>query len=488
MIDYPTFCRIHQLRDQDRLSFAQIAAELGLHPETVSVWAARPTYQQRKPALRASKLDPFKGTVARLLGRHPYSASQLLSLLREEGYTGGASILRHHVARVRPRARQAFLRLQFAPGQAAQVDWGSAGFLQIGNTRARLSFFVMVLCYSRRLYLEFTLRESQEHFLSAHHNAWVFFGGVPQEVIVDNCKVAGLKHRRGEAPVFNPRYLDFARHYGFRPRACNPLSPHEKGRVERAVGYVKAHFLAGRTLGSLDAINAEARLWMSSVANRRIHGDTGKTPDELFTQETLQPLNPNAYDVGTLHALRSSRTCRVRFDANTYSVPAQHAQQLLQLQAYPDRIRILDGGQRLVAEHLRCYERSRDFELPGHVEPLLAQRLRAHQQRQLIRFLALGPAAPAYWEGLRERRPDALIQVQRIVTLSEVHGPEAVSRLLEDLLQLQSFSADYVANLLTQRSRPRSEPAPLHLSRASDLLDLEIPPPDLSLYQTPSHE
>ena len=138
MIDYPTFCRIHQLRDQDRLSFAQIAAELGLHPETVSVWTARPTYQQRKPALRASKLDPFKGTIARLLERHPYSASQLLSLLREEGYTGGASILRHHVARVRPRTRQAFLRLQFAPGQAAQVDWGSAGFLPACHPASRL--------------------------------------------------------------------------------------------------------------------------------------------------------------------------------------------------------------------------------------------------------------------------------------------------------------------------------------------------------------
>ena len=93
-----------------------------------------------------------------------------------------------------------------------------------------------------------------------------------------------------------------------------------------------------------------------------------------------------------------------------------------------------------------------------------------------------------HFERPRPAFPDALIQVQRIVTLSEVHGPEAVSRLLEDLLQLQSFSADYVANLLTQRSRPRSEPAPLHLSRASDLLDLEIPPPDLSLYRTPTHE
>jgi transposase len=481
MISYDTFCRLRQLRDRDGLSLAQIARELRLDGETVARWAARPTYGQRQTPPRPSKLDAFKPTITRLLDRHDYSASQILTLLRQEGYSGGSSILRAHVARVRPRTRQAFLRLQFAPGQAAQVDWGSAGFLQIGNTRARLSFFVMVLCFSRRMYVEFTLRESQEHFLTAHHNAFLFFGGVPTEVVVDNCKVAVLRHRRGEDPVFNPRYLDFAHHHGFRPRACNPLSPHEKGRVERAVGYVKNNFLAGRPLGSLDAINAEVRLWMGQVANTRIHGDTGKTPDELFAQETLRPLNPNPYDLATLHTLRSSRTCRVRFDANTYSVPAPHARQLLHLKAFTDRLLILEG-ERLVAEHRRCYERRRDFELPGHMEPLMAQRLRAHQQELLIRFLRLGPAAAAYWQGLQQRRPDAPLQVRRIVALAELHGQELIGRLLEDLLCLQSFGADYVAILVTQRQRPRQEPAPLHLTRASDLLELEIPPPDLSLY------
>ncbi len=485
MIDFQTFCKLRQLHDVDRLSITQIATELGLHRETVSKWISRPKYEQRgSEHPRASKLDPFKGSISRLLERHNYSASQVLGLIREEGYRGGSSILRSYVARVRPRTRQAFLRLQFVPGQAAQVDWGSAGYLQVGNTRCRLSFFVMVLCHSRRMYVEFTLRESQEHFLAAHHNAFVFFQGVPNELIVDNCKVAVLHHRRGEEPAFNPRYLDFVRHHGCRLRACNPLSPHEKGRVERAVGYVKRNFLAGRELGSLDAINAEARLWMNTVANVRVHGDTGKTPDALFAEENLRPLHLNAYDTATIHPLRSDRTCRVRFDSNTYSVPATNARQLLTLKASTDRIVILNGDQ-VVADHPRSYERRRDFEIRGHIEPLLHQRMRAHRQRQLVRFLTFGPAAQRYWEQLQQRRPDALTQVQRIVALSESHGVDLISRLLEDLLELEAFGADYIANLATQRQRISQECGALHLTRSSDLLDLEVPAPDLSLYDQP---
>ena len=485
MIDYQTFCKLRHLHDVDRLSITQIAAELGLHRETVSTWISRPKYEQRRSEQpRSSKLDPFKGSISRLLERHNYSSSQVLALLREEGYKGGSSILRSYVARVRPRTRQAFLRLQFVPGQAAQVDWGSAGYLQVANTRCRLSFFVMVLCHSRRMYVEFTLRESQEHFLAAHQNAFVFFQGVPNELIVDNCKVAVLHHRRGEEPAFNPRYLDFARHYGCRLRACNPLSPHEKGRVERAVGYVKNNFLAGRQLSSLDALNAEARLWMDTVANVRVHGDTGKTPDALFAEEDLRPLHLNPYDTATIHPLRSDRTCRVRFDSNTYSVPAANARQLLTLKASTERVVILDGD-RIIADHLRSYGRRQDFEIRGHIEPLLLQRMRAHRQRQLVRFLTFGPAAQRYWEQLQQRRPDALTQVQRIVALSESHGVDLISRLLEDLLELEAFGADYIANLATQRQRISQECGALHLTRSSDLLDLEVPAPDLSLYDQP---
>lgn len=124
--------------------------------------STRQKYQPRRTAPRPSKLDPFKSTIVRLLAQHPYTAVQLLHRLKDSGYTGGYSILKAYVQQVRPAPAPAFLTLQFAPGQAAQVDWGSAGVLPVGHTRRQLSFFVMVLCYRRQLYVEFTLAQTQE--------------------------------------------------------------------------------------------------------------------------------------------------------------------------------------------------------------------------------------------------------------------------------------------------------------------------------------
>ena len=168
--------------------------------------------------------------------QHAYTGTQVLQRLREEGYTGGSTLLRDFVSTVRPAPTPAYLSLQFAPAQAAQVDWGSAGRIQIRAIRRRLSFFVMVLCFSRRMYLEFTWREAQEHFLECHQHAFEYFLGATHQLIVDNCKVAVTRHERGQAPIFNPRYLDFARHHGCEVRACNPHSPHEKGKVSYCAG------------------------------------------------------------------------------------------------------------------------------------------------------------------------------------------------------------------------------------------------------------
>jgi transposase len=139
------------------------------------------------------------------------------------------------VRRVRPVRRPAFLTLAFAPGECAQVDWGCGGALQIGSTRRRLSFFVMVLCYSRMIYVEFTLGEALEHFLGCHQNALEFLGASPGAIVIDNLKTGVLSHPLGEKALFHPRYLEFAAHYGFEPRACNVRKANEKGRVENAV-------------------------------------------------------------------------------------------------------------------------------------------------------------------------------------------------------------------------------------------------------------
>jgi len=183
--------------------------------------------------------------------------------------------------------------------------------------------------------------------------------------------------------------------------------------------------------------------------------------------------------------VQANRSFRVAFEANHYSVPAPYAQAQLTLKAYPHCL-VIFHGQSLIAEHPRSYERRRDFEHPEHPRPLLENRFRAHQQRNLLRFLQLGPAAEPYYHQLRERRANAHQHVARIVALSEIHGPDPTARALADALEWQAFSAEYVANLLDQRRRPSPEPAALHLTRASDLLQLELPTPDLSLYQEPS--
>jgi len=483
MIDYPTFHELRRLRDQEHLSAAQIAAALQLDERTVSKWLAVEKYQPRQTGQRKSKLDPFKSTIVRLLAQHPYTAAQLLHRLKEAGYDGGYSILKAFVQQVRPTPAPAFLTLHFAPGQSAQVDWGDAGVLPVGHTRRRLSFFVMVLCYSRRLYVEFTLAQTQEHFLACHQRAFESFHGVPHEVIVDNCKTAILSHPLGQPAVPHPRYLDFARHYGFAIKACGPRKAHEKGRVEKAVHYVKQNFLAGLPLASLEALNAAARRWLDTVANVRVHGETHQTPQELFAAEQLQPLTVKPYEPAVLQTVLVSSRCRVTFDTNRYSVPPAYAGKTLVLKVYPDRL-VLYHQDRVVAEHARSYDRQQDFEKPEHVEALLAQRRQARSQQHLTRFLALSSRARAYYQGLEQKRGNANHHVQKIVALSEIYGTEKVQRALEDALAYHAFSCEYIANLLEQRERPVTQPGALHLTRQQDLLELDLPAPDLSLYES----
>ena len=485
MIDYQTFHQIRQLCDQEHLTVAQIASALKLDERTVGKWIECQTYQPRGPAKRASKLDPHKGTIVRLLATHPFTAQQLLQRLRQSGYTGGYSILKEFVHQVRPVAAPAFLTLHFAPGQSAQVDWGDAGFLSVGHTRRRLSFFVMVLCYSRRLYVEFTLAQTQEHFLACHQQAFEYFQGVSAEVMVDNCKTAVLSHPYGQPAIPHPRYLDFARHYGFTIKACGPKKPHEKGRVEKSVHYVKQNFLAGLQLGSLEAINAAARRWLDEVANVRVHGETRQTPQELFLleQPVLQPLTVKPYEAATLQTVLVSQRCRVTFDTNRYSVPPAYAGKTLVLKVYPARL-VLYHQDRIIAEHVRSYDRHQDFEKPEHVEELLAQRRQARQQQHLTRFLVLSPKAREYYQRLVEKRGNPRHHVQKIVALSEIYGVEKVQRALEDALAYQAFSCEYIANILEQRERPVTQPGALHLTRQQDLLDLDLPAPDLSLYES----
>ena len=489
MIDYELFCKIRHLKDHEGLSAHQIAEELAMDPRTVAKWLARERFCQRKAVPRVSKLDPFKAEITRLLESHAFSAVQILMRIREQGYAGGYSIVKDYVRAIRPQKRPAYLTLAFAPGECAQVDWGSYGSVAVGNTRRRLSFFVMVLCYSRMLYVEFTVSQSLEHFLGCHQNAFGFFGHVPKKIMVDNLKSAVLRRIVGRPPVFNPRYLDFANHYGFTISPCNVGRGNEKGRVENAVGYVKKNFLAGLQIPDFAALGPAVRHWLETVANVRLHGETRKKPVELFEAERpcLLPLPVNGFDIATVSQQRASSQFRITIDTNRYSVPAEYAGRALTVKTDPERICVY-AGEKLIARHIRSYERYQDFEDPDHPKALLAQRKKARDQKIFMRFIALSPKADLYYRKLAERRLNPQQHVRKIVALSEIYGTDPVARAIEDAFIFEAFSSEYIANLLQQRARFHKQPAALHLTRREDLLDIRLEHPDLSVYERISDE
>jgi transposase len=489
VIDYETFCRIHDCHDRQGLTIAQTACELGLHPQTVAKWLARARYERRRSRLRSSVLDPFKGRITRLLDTHPYSAQQIFQRLREEGYGGGVTILRDYVRRIRPTKLPVYLKLHFAAGECAQVDWGAFGTVAVGNTRRRLSFFVMVLAYSRQMYVEFTVSQTMEHFLACHQHAFAALGGVPTKLMIDNLKSAVLQRLAGVAPVFNPRYLDFARHYGFAIAPCNVARANEKGRVESGVGYVKKNFLRGLELTEFSAIQAAAQVWLDTIANVRIHGETHQRPLDMFQEERphLRTLNPNPYDVARTSTTIASSQFRITLDTNAYSVPCAYAHRRLTLKAYPDRVCIYFDAE-LIARHNRRYGRHEDFEDPEHVKGLIARRTRAREQRLMLRFLALSPDAQAYYDGLEEKRFNARHHVRKILALAEIYPGDSVARAISDGLAFHAFSADYITNILETRARALPEPGPLQLTRCHDLLDIDLPPPDLNVYDRGDHD
>ena len=223
---------------------------------------------------------------------------------------------------------------------------------------------------------------------------------------------------------------------------------------------------------------------MDTIANVRIHGETKKKPLELFAEEQLRlgPLPPNPYDIATVEQVRASSQFRITLDTNHYSVPAEYAGSCLTLKAYPNRL-CLYSQEKLIARHERSYERHKDFEDPDHPKELLAQRKKAHDQKILMRFLALSNRSSDYYRELEKRRMNPFHHLRKIVALSEIYGADSVSRAMEDAFEFSAFSCEYIANLLEQRTRRMPEPGALHLTRREDLLEITVESPDMSVYE-----
>src|SRR5215472_5376433 len=400
-----------------------IASELDLHPDTVrnAIEAQRLGVAQ---SVRASLVDPYLEFIRQTLDQHPrLRATRIYHMVRDRGYSGSVVQLRRAVANLRPNFGEAFLKLQMLPGEQAQADWAHFGHVMVGRARRALSCFVMTLSYSRALYLEFFFDQTTENFLRGHVHAFEAWKGQPRVILYDNLKSAVLE-RRGSQIHFNPALLELSGHYHFAARPCQVRAGNQKGRVERAIRYVRESFWAGRSFTTLAECNRQAWLWRDQVAHPRPWpGGDHRSVADAFAEERarLLPHAANPFPTNRIVPVRSAKTIYVRFDLNQYSIPPQAVGRQLTLVASDVAVRILDGANE-IARHTRSYDRGQLVLDPAHQDAVLRSKRKAFHSTPAGRLEQLVPESKAFLDQAFAQGESAAREASRLAKLLEEYG------------------------------------------------------------------
>ncbi len=383
----------------------------------------------RRAASTVSSLEVHRERIAAWFGQGIDGTVIHAALTREHGYTGSYSSVRRLLAGLRRDVpADVTVRLDFAPGEAAQVDFGTGPSLidRITGEVMRTWVFVMTLAFSRHQYIEFVLDQRVATWLACHRRAFTWFNGVPGRVIVDNAKCA-ITRACVHDPAVQRAYAECAEGYGFRIDACPPHDPQKKGIVEAGVKYVKRNFLPLRDFRDLADLNDQGWQWVLDTAGRRRHGTTGMPPLERFELEraTLRPLPDRHPDLGSWHPVKVHRDCHVQFDRSWYSVPFTQVGRTLWLKASPGLVTVHDDVHRQVAAHVRAERPGTRRTCPDHLPPDAA-RFFAHDRAWCLEQAEqVGPAcAELVGALLGDRIAERLRAAQGIVRLKAKYGPE----------------------------------------------------------------
>src|SRR3984893_10231147 len=462
-----------------------IASELGVHPDAVRNAIESERFHNSKP-LGASVVDPYMEFIRHILDQHPrLRATRIYQMIGDRGYSGSVVQLRRTVARLRPQGREPFLLLQTFAGEQAQVDWAHFGHVMVGRAKRALSCFVMTLSYSRALYLEFFFDQSMENFLRGHVHAFEAWSGQPRVILYDNLKSAVLE-RRGNQILFHPRLLDLSAHYHFAPRPCQVRAGNQKGRVERAVLYVRESFWAARTFTTLGELNRQALLWRHQGAHQRPSpDDDSRTVQPAFVEEQprLLPLPAHPFETDLVLPIHTGKTIYLRFDLNDYSIPPRRPGYPLTLVASESRVRILDGDKE-IAQHRRSYDRHQLVLDPAHQQALLEEKRKAFGSTPGGRLVQAAPESEALLDAAFARGESAGSQTAQLLKLLDTYGAVELRSAIHEALERSTPRASSVAFILSrrQRSRQNTAPIPVDLSRHPEFESLDVIPHDLESY------
>lgn len=441
----------------EKKSVRAIALELGINRKSVAaVVARRNVALAPKKTARGSILDPYHEQVDELLKRDPFiSATTIHSRIRSGGFMGGVTIVREYLAakrKVPHRNREAFLRLEFLPGQCAQVDWGEFG--DPFENGIKIHCFVMVLCYSRLLYIEFTRSEKFEDFIRCHENAFKYFGGlIPSECWYDNLSSA-VTQRMGSLVRFNARFFEYMGHHTIRPHACNPARGNEKGRVEDGVKYIRSSFWAGRQFADFEALTYQAGLWRDNIANKREHRVTRKVPLLLFEAEekaAMRPMNPHSFDTAEIFTRIVSPQFHIPYETNHYSVPWTLVGMSVTVRVNDKELAIFYRNQP-VTRHARSYKKHQVITVAEHSRGLLERKPGASSERwQIAAIKSIGPHMERYLGLIESGTRSLRNELAQVLALATVFGEQEVDLCAKELLATSIVGVDNLERLLKAR-------------------------------------
>ena len=483
------WAEIRRLAEIEKLSSRAISRRLHCSWRTVTA-ALKLDLPPRCELVRgASLLDGHRSKIDALLAKYPDLSAVRIS---EEiargpgGYTGGVCTLRRYLRTIRLTPGRVYQEVHYSPAQAMQVDWATCGRVQVGDTIRKVSAFVAVLCYSRLMYIEFTLSQRKAEFYRGIVNALNFFGGNTRAIIFDNLK-AGVINGSGRAACFHPEFLALCGYFYLQPLACERRDPESKGIVEGSVRYLKGNALAGRAdeLIRFEDYLAFAPRWRDQIANVRIHETTRERPIDRFQQERslLRALPAIPYDTDEIVPAVVTPHARINFDGNRYSVPPQLVRRPVTVRATRDEVRVLHEGQ-VLAHHVRCYQRRQLIVLPDHRLAALELSRRSRSSTLEHPFDALGPEARQFHLCLKRQPVKTGIHLRRLLSLARLYGPAELLGAVSRALELATYDAAYVENLLLMERRRQQLPTPtLPTPRRRELIDeIRLEPADPAIY------
>jgi transposase len=471
MIPRALEAEILRLHQTEHWPIGTIATQLRVHHGTVRRVLAQAGVPVDKVPARLSIVEPYRAFIEETLAKYPsLRASRLYAMVKERGYPGAPDHFRAIVATLRPRpAGEAYLRLRTLPGEQAQADWAHFGKLTIGRAVRPLMAFVMVLSYSRRLFLRFYLNAAMANFLRGHVEAFIRWNAAPRVVLYDNLKSAVLE-RSHEAIRFHPALLELAAHYRFQPRPVAVARGNEKGRVERAIRFVRDAFFAARTFRDLDDLNAQADAWCEGeAADRPCPEDRARCVRAVFADEQphLLALPENPFPTEERIEVSVRKTPYARFDLNDYSIPHTHVGRTLSVLASLHTVRILDGHD-VLAAHPRSFDRGVQVEIDAHVEALVTHKRAARAHRAQDRLHHAAPSAKPLFLRAAERGAHLGVLTRGLLALLDTHGAHALEAAIVAALAEDAAHLGAVRHFIDSHAHARGQPPPIAVLLPAD--------------------